>query len=122
MIDEAPHWLDTALRMFDRAIEHGAAYSIILGYVISIGLVQYIKRTPWFPSRKWAIRALALPFGFVTTFFLWPGSPWSLTAVKFFTALAVGVSSPWIYQLVTWAIYKFWPGAEKHLSAQPSED
>lgn len=122
MIDELPNWLDTFLRMFDRALEHGAGYSIIIGWVIAIGLVQWIKRTPWYPSRKWAIRALALPIGFVVTFALWP-SPrwWDLSAARFFTALAVGVSASWIYQLVTWVIYKFWPGAEKHLSAAPRE-
>ena len=105
------------LTAIDTALQHGAALAVLLGYGIAIGLVQWLKRTPWYSSNKWAIRAAALPIGFIVTYLSWPIH--ELNAVRIFVAFFVGVSCPWIYQLATWAIYKFWPGAEKHLSAAP---
>ena len=101
------------------ALQHGAVLSIILGLVVAIGGTQYIKRLDAFPSKKWLIRALALPLGFVTTFFTWPIHEFS--AVRLFLALAVGLSAPLIYQGVTLLLYWKWPQLERHLSAEPSE-
>lgn len=107
------------LTAIDAALQHGAALSIILGLIVAIAGTQYIKRLDAFPSKKWLIRALALPLGFVTTFFTWPIH--ELSAVRFFLALAVGLSAPLIYQGVTLLLYWKWPQLERHLSAEPSE-
>ena len=109
--------LNNILTAIDTALKHGAALSIFLGYGIAIGLVQWLKRTPWYSSNKWAIRAAALPIGFVVTYLTWPIH--EINAVRIFVAFFVGVSSSWIYQLVTWQLYKHWPGLNKHLSASP---
>lgn len=109
--------LNNILTAIDTALQHGAALSIILGLIVSILGTQYIKRLDVFPSKKWWIRGLALPLGFVTTFFTWPIHEFN--AVRLFLALAVGLLASPIYQLVTWQLYKYWPGLEKHLSAQP---
>lgn len=120
-MDEIPHWLDTFLRMFDRALEHGAFISIFLGYVIAIGLTQWLKRLPWTSSNKWIIRLMALPFGFAATYALWPIRD-TLSPVRICMALAVGVSAPWIYQVVTRVLYWKWPHLERKLSAAPADD
>ena len=111
--------LDKILSGIDTALQHGAALSIILGLVVSIAGTQYAKRLEAFPSHRWAIRALALPLGFVATFFTWPIH--ELNAVRLFLALSVGLSSPLVYQGVTLALYWKWPQLEGKLSAQPKE-
>ena len=110
---------NSILTAIDTALQHGAALSIILGLIVAIGGTQYIKRLDAFPSKKWLIRALALPLGFVTTFFTWPIHEFS--AVRFFLAIAVGLSAPLIYQGITLLLYWKWPQLEKRLSAAPSE-
>lgn len=112
-------WFNDLLAAIETALQHGAALSIILGLIVAIGGTQYIKRLDAFPSKKWLIRGLALPLGFATTYFTWPIHEFS--AVRFFLALAVGLSSPLIYQLVTRIIYSRWPLLEKSLSAQPED-
>lgn len=110
---------DSILKAIESALQHGASLSVFLGLVVAIGGTQYVKRLDAFPSRKWVIRALALPLGFATTYFTWPIH--ELTAVRFFLALAVGVSAPLIYQGVTLALYWKWPHLEKKLSAAPKD-
>lgn len=107
------------LTAIDTALQHGAALSIILGLIVAIAGTQYVKRLDAFPSKKWLIRALALPFGFLTTFFTWPIH--EQFAVRFFLALAVGLSAPLIYQGVTLLLYWKWPQLEQKLSAAPRE-
>ena len=107
------------LTAIDTALQHGAALSIILGLIVAIAGTQYVKRLDAFPSKKWLIRALALPLGFFTTFFTWPFH--ELSAVRFFLALAVGLSAPLIYQGVTLLLYWKWPQLEQKLSAAPRE-
>jgi hypothetical protein len=114
-------WLRTFFTVFEVALQHGLAYSVLVGWVIAIGLTQWIKQLPWTSNNKWIIRLTALPFGFLTTYSLWPIGPY-FGAVRIFTALAVGVSSPWIYQLVTAVLYKFWPHLEEKLSAAPVKE
>ena len=111
--------LNNILTAIDTALQHGAALSIILGLVVAICGTQYVKRLEVFPSKKWWIRALALPLGFCTTFFTWPIH--ELNAVRFFLALAVGLIAPLVYQGVTLALYWKWPQLEKRLSAAPSD-
>lgn len=113
-------WVRTFLTVFDVAIQHGLGYSIIIGWVIAIGLTQWIKMLPWTSTNKWIIRLTALPFGFITTYSLWPLGPY-FSAVRIFTSLAVGVSAPWIYQIITAVIRKFWPDIAERLSAEPKE-
>jgi len=111
--------LNNILTAIDTALQHGAALSIILGLIVSICGTQYVKRLDAFPSKRWPIRALALPLGFLTTFFTWPIH--ELNAVRFFLALAVGLSAPLVYQGVTLLLYWKWPQLEQRLSAEYSE-
>lgn len=111
--------LNQILSAIDTALEHGAALSIILGLIVAICGTQYVKRLDVFPSKRWAIRALALPLGWATTFFTWPIHQFS--AVRFFLALAVGLAAPLIYQGVTLLLYLKWPQLEARLSAEPRE-
>jgi hypothetical protein len=110
---------ESILIAIETALQHGAALSIGLGYIIAIGLVQWIKRTPWYTDNKWAIRALALPIGFFVTFITWPVH--ELNAVRFMIALAVGVSSAWVYQGVTFLLYLKWPQLRERLQATPRD-
>lgn len=109
-------WLTTFFIVFEVALEHGLAYSLIVGWIIAIGGTQWIKMLPWTSNNKWIIRLTALPLGFITTYSLWPIGPY-FGAVRIFTALAVGVSAPWIYQIVAKVVYKFWPDQAHKMSA-----
>lgn len=117
-MDELPNWIDYFGRTLDRALAHGAMLSIILGWVIAIGVTQWIKLFPWYSTNKWAIRALALPIGFIVTYSLWPQAGYGLSAVRVCMALAVGVSAPWVYQGVTRVLYWKWPHLERKFSAE----
>lgn len=110
-------WLRTFLAVFEVAIQHGLGYSVLVGWVVAIGGTQYIKHLPWTSSNKWVIRLTALPLGLVTTFCLWPIA--AVSAVRIFTALAVGLTAPWIYQIITAVIRKFWPDVAEKLAAPP---
>lgn len=116
-MDQLPVWVDTFARTLESALQHGALLALILGYVVAIGLTQWIKQYPWYPTHRWMIRLLALPFGFFPTYFVWPVH--GFNAVRFFISLAVGVSAPWVYQIVTFLLYKKWPQLEQRLSAAP---
>lgn len=111
--------LNQILSAIDTALEHGAALSIILGLIVAICGTQYVKRLDVFPSKRWAIRALALPLGWATTFFTWPIH--QISAVRFFLALAVGLAAPLLYQGITLLLYLRWPQLEARLSAEPRE-
>ena len=112
--------LEQILNGIDTALQHGAALSVLLGLLVAIGGTQYVKRLEAFPSKRLWIRGLALPLGFFTTFYTWPIH--ELNAVRIFLALAVGLSAPLIYQLVTFLLYLKWPQLEKHLSAAPNQE
>lgn len=110
-------WLNEFLAAIDAALAHGAALAIVIGLLVALAGTQYVKHLPIFPLGKWWIRSLSLPFGFVTTFFMWPDH--QLTAVRIFLSLAVGLSAPYVYQLVTAILYWKWPTIEQRLSANP---
>lgn len=111
--------LNEALQAFETFLQHGYAVAIVLGWIIAIGLVQWIKRTPWYSDNKWAIRALAFPIGAVVTFFLWPVH--TQNAVRYCMAFAVGVSSSWVYTGITKLIYWKWPHMRAKLTATPRD-
>lgn len=112
------NWFNNLLTAIDTALEHGAALSIILGLIVAIAGTQYVKRLEWTTANRWWIRAIALPLGFVATFFTWPAA--GITGVRVFLALAVGLMAPMLYQFVTFLLYLKWPQLERHLSADPS--
>ncbi len=112
-------WLKSLLEAINLVLQEGAALSLLLGYVVAIGGTQYVKRLEAVNLQKWAIRALALPLGFVATFSTWPIP--GVSGVRVFVALAVGLSSPGVYSIVTRCLYKRWPHLEEKLSAQPVE-
>lgn len=111
--------VNSAIGIYETLRQHGEVLAIVLGFLVSISLTQFVKQLRWFPSKRWLIRAMAVPLGAVVTFSAWPVH--EFTAIRFWIAVAVGGLCPPVYQAATWAIYKFWPGAEKHLSAAPRE-
>lgn len=113
-------WIDALAEAFTHAREDGAIYSILIGWIIAIGVTQWVKNLPAYPTNKHWIRACAAPIGALVTFLLWPDKTWN--AMRVLTSAAAGLASPWVYWLITRAIYKFWPGAEAHLSANPPAD
>lgn len=117
-MDRIVVWIDQLEVILQHAMQNGVFLALCLGYIISIGLTQWVKMLPWTSSNKWVIRLTALPIGFITTFFLWP-SDLPHMAVRIAMSLAVGVSSPWIYQIVTRVVFKFWPHIENKISANP---
>ena len=110
---------ETILNAFDTLMAHREALAVLLGLLVAIAGTQYLKRLKCTPSNRWWVRAMALPLGFATTYFTWPIH--ELNALRFFTALAVGLMAPLVYQGVTLALYWKWPQLEKHLSAEPDK-
>ena len=108
------------LASIEQALQYGAAVSIVLGTACAIFGTQYVKRLEVFPSNKWAIRGLALPLGFVATFFTWPVH--ELNAVRFFMAVCVGLTAPALYQGAVFFLYRKWPGLEAKMSAAPGNN
>ena len=105
----------------EQALQYGAAVSIVLGVACAIFGTQYVKRLEVFPSNKWVIRGgLALPLGFVATFFTWPVH--ELNAVRFFMAVCVGLTAPVLYQGAVFFLYRKWPGLEAKMSAAPGNN
>lgn len=100
-------------------LQEGAALSVMLGLVIAIAGTQYVKKLEAFPSKKWAIRGLALPLGFVATFFTWPVH--ELNAIRVFVSLAVGLAAPAVYKAFVSLIAIKFPDFAKRMSAEPDE-
>jgi len=112
-------WLKNLLDAINLVLQEGAALSILLGLLVAIFGTQYVKRLEAFPSKKWAIRALALPLGFVATFFTWPVH--QISALRIFISLAVGLAAPVVYSAVISLIAIKWPEFAKRMSANPDE-
>jgi hypothetical protein len=113
-------WVQPLLDAMNAALKEGAALSVLLGLAGAILGTQFVKRLEVFPSKKWLIRGgLALPLGFMATFFTWPVH--TINGVRIVLAVVVGLAAPLVYQGVTYLIYLKWPQLEKHLSAQPGQ-
>lgn len=112
-------WLQKAIDAVNLLLEEGAALSVLLGLSVAIFGTQYVKKLEAFPSKKWAIRGLALPLGFAATFSTWPIH--ELSAVRVFVALAVGLSAPVVYSSLVSLVAIRWPNFAAKMSAEPTE-
>ncbi len=123
MMEHIEGWLRTFFIVFEVALQHGLGYSILVGWIVAIGLTQWVKMLPWTSNNKWVIRLTALPFGFITTYSLWPIGPY-FGAVRIFTAIAVGVSAPWMYRIISDIVHKISPSLGRKMSAngKPAEE
>lgn len=111
-------WLEQFIKAVNLLLSEGAALSILLGYVIAIGGTQYIKSFEAIYFKPLAIRALmALPLGFVATFFTLPIE--GRLALRAVIAAAVGLTAPAVYSLTIRVLYHFWPWMETKISQQP---
>jgi hypothetical protein len=110
-------WLQSVISAINLLLQEGAALSVLLGLAVSIFGTQYVKKLEAFPSETRWIRALALPLGFFPTFFTWPDH--TLNAVRFFVAIAVGLSAPIVYQGVIALVRRKWPEYAEKFSAVP---
>ena len=112
-------YLKSLIDAINLLLQEGAALSVLLGLVVAIGGTQYVKRLEAFPSKKWAIRGLALPLGFLATFFTWPIH--QVSAVRIFVALSVGLISPFVYTSFVSLVAIKWPNFAAKMSANPDE-
>ena len=113
--------LNTIAQTFEALFQQAHFSSVMLGLLISLGLTQFLK----YPLRllfhylgqdpensmtpeiavglhRWCVKAVAVLSGFGGTLLTWPDGS---LKVRIVWAIAVGVSSPITYIVVT----KFWP-------------
>ena len=116
MIDTINTWFEAILGWF--AAVPQPAWAVLVGLFIGGALTQWLKRT--FPLsillpnsskgfRISVIRVLAFVLAVVPAYILWPADD----IYRVWAALAVGVSAPSTYKLVTFLVYKKWPQLEK---------
>lgn len=113
-------YLQKLIDAINLLLQEGAALSVLLGLVVAICGTQYVKKLEAFPSKKWAIRGLALPLGFIATFFTWPVK--ELSAIRIFVSLAVGLAAPVVYRSLVSLVALKWPEYAKRMSAEPDEE
>lgn len=111
------NWITTAISWIDTIPVTG--WAIIAGLLIGSMSTQWLKRT--FPlailapnmslaKRKMSLRILALVFSFCPTYFIWPDNN------AIWAALAVGFSTPAVYKMVLFVVYKKWPDLRTRLT------
>ena len=108
------------------AILAWAAAIPVQGWAILLGLLgggvvtQWLKRTvpmsvlfPSWPKQAHValLRVSALVFAFIPTYMLWPADQYQVWA-----ALAVGFTTPTVYRVISFFVYKRWPQMEARWS------
>lgn len=93
---------------------HPMAVAVILAFVISWGLTAALASIlrALLPDaiERSVIRIVDILIAFIVALFNWPTEP------AIWWALAIGVSSPFGYALVTWVICWKWPTLKPYLS------
>lgn len=112
-------YLKSLIEAINLLLQEGAALSVLLGLVVAICGTQYVKKLEAFPSRKGPIRALALPLGFLATYFTWPVHEFN--AIRVFVSIAVGLSAPVVYSTFVSLVAIKWPNFAAKMSAAPDE-
>lgn len=119
--------------LLEGLLAHAHLMSIVLGFVVSFGLTQWLKgfvRLRYYKRAanphdemtgeeslaryKLVIRSIAIFVGIVTTFMLWPGGP---LQYRVFWALGVGVTSPTAYWILIRLAARRWPEVAEYVSA-----
>lgn len=96
------------------------AWAILLGILFGGVVTQWLKRT--FPlailfpklQKHWQvmwIRSFALVCSFIPAYIIWPDDQYELWA-----ALAIGFSTPSIYRIGSYFVYRKWPDLEARWS------
>lgn len=98
------------------------ALAVVIGLVFSLAVTQWLKfvllNVDWLPDpRRWIIKAIALPIGAVATFAALPAD--MEIVLRALIGMATGASAPYLYQVATAVIGKFWPDVRAKLSVDP---
>lgn len=96
--------------------------AVLIGLVFSLALTQWLKfillAVHWLPDpRRWLIKAIALPIGAVATFAALPAD--MEIVLRALIGMATGASAPYLYQIATAIIGKFWPDVRARMSVDP---
>lgn len=96
--------------------------AVLIGLVFSLALTQWLKfillNVHWLPDpRRWIIKAVALPIGAVATFVALPNEVEAI--LRALIGLSTGAVAPYVYQVGTAIIGKFWPDVREKLSVDP---
>lgn len=119
-MEHVESWLRTFMTVFEVAVQHDLAYSVLVGWTVAIGGEIWLLMAPWSTSNLWKIRMATLPIGFAVTYSLWPISDY-FSAVKICTALMVGVTAPMIKFLMVAVIGIVWPSMAEKMRAAPAK-
>lgn len=118
MIETIGNWF-TALMEWASAMPP-QGWAVLLGILLGGAVTQWVKRTfplsVMFPglAKQWQvsiIRILAFCSGFIATYILWPDDEYELWA-----SLIVGFATPTVYRVLSYFIFKKWPGMEDRWS------
>lgn len=118
MLETVNNWVVTVVGWF--AIIPIQAWAIFAGLFIGMAVTQWIKRNfpikVLFPSlakayQVFIIRFTGLVFSFLPTYFIWPDD-----GIRLWAAIATGFGAPMVYRMLSFFVYKKWPGLEARLS------
>lgn len=96
--------------------------AVLIGLVFSLALTQWLKfillNVNWLPDpRRWLIKAIALPVGALATFVALPSEV--EVVLRALIGVSTGAVAPYVYQVGTAIIGKFWPDVRAKLSVDP---
>lgn len=115
-------WLNDLTAYLSALLANRPVMAVLIGLVFSLALTQWLKfillHVNWLPDpRRWIIKAVALPIGAIATFVALPNS--IEVVLRALIGVATGASAPYIYQVGTAIIGKFWPDLRQKLSVDP---
>lgn len=114
--------IETITSYVSALLANRPALAVIIGLVFSLAFTQWLKfvllHVDWLPDpKRWIVRAVALPIGAVATYVAFPdGTP---TEVRALVGVAVGAVAPYVYQVATAIIGRFFPEVQARLSVDP---
>jgi len=118
MIEAIGQWLSSILEWAAAIPQQG--WAILFGILFGGVITQWIKRTlpivymfpSWSKTRQVAvIRTAAFFFSAVPTYIIWPDDMYELWA-----ACAVGFTTPTLYRMGSFFLWRKWPELEKRWS------
>lgn len=118
MIESIGQWIVAIMAWAQQIPDQG--WALILGVLFGGVVTQWLKRTipvkVLFPNWEdhWHVvflRVTALVSGAVPAYIIWPDDKWEIWA-----ALAIGFTTPTLYRIGTFFVYKKWPGLEARWS------
>jgi hypothetical protein len=118
MIESIGQWIVAVIGWAQQIPDQG--WAILLGILFGGIVTQWLKRTlpvkvmfPNWPEHWYvmSLRIVALVAAFIPAYIIWPDDQYEIWA-----ALAIGFATPSIYRILTFFVYKKWPGLEARWS------